>query len=546
MTDVSFQNVYMTYILNDPYHYPSVDVPIIITGTHQDAQTINTGWHIIPNFLWRHCLTPKQWCQLVINYEAYRVKGMKCVLYNPIPITSNLSLQRINTFSAFNNCTYGLTFTDKIYETSWYPWEALTDQYRLNLGQREGMQWYGQQTNAEEHLAAKRRYIWPQYFWTKPRATNIFDNMWSQGKTGQAGVFDNKTATNSNGYDSDNVALPNGVYWDPFNLPEEIGEFRAGKNSVEFDWTVHEADSGKWFNIDQMAQYTTWTARGPYCGVGRPGTNIITGAMDPEVVSTWGRAQMNTEKDPTTGAYRYDDYTVPNMFNMPICQTTWFWKEIQQSIIDVDEVLSGSGAQSMPQPHWRKPDKYWPGTEYEAYKYPPWQWFCKGIPLFDEHNEHIKTSTQVSVQISLYLECKKRRSAYYCPTWGPTSGEEMYYMTHKRGIFQLPMLRYRTGGARMTWQNIQRPRSRDLNTQQDLNWRKEHPREDPYNVVGTGTTYYAYGTFHRPAGIPDAQTTTTKVKAGRPSKTPNIKVTFNAATDETEIIMDDEETDEQS
>lgn len=408
----------MTYIENKPYIYPSKDTEILITGSQAHAQTIPTGWHVIPNFLWRHFVTPKQWAQLIIGYEAYRVKGMKCILYNPIPITSNLSLQRINTFSAFNNCTYGLTYTDKIYETSWYPWNLLADQYKLNLGQREGMIYYGPANNDQAASTGRTRYIWPEYYWIKPRATNIFDNTWGQGKN-STGVFDNKLSSAATG-DTDRVALPNGIYWDPYNLPEEIGEFRAGKNSIEFSWNTHDCDSGKWFNIDQMASYTHWTAHGPYCGVGRPGTSIITGAMDPEVVCTWGQAQRSNEKD-NAGFYFFEDYTIPNMANMPICQTTWFWKEIQQSIGEIDEEITSGAGSNYVMPRWRKPDKNWPGTEYEAYKYPPWQWFCKGIPLFDQQNEHIKTSTHVSVKVSLYLECKKRRSAYFAPTWGPIS-----------------------------------------------------------------------------------------------------------------------------
>lgn len=539
--DVTFENVYMTYIENKPYIYPSKDTELIITGSQAHSQTIQTGWHVVPNFLWRHFVTPKQWAQLVIGYEAYKVKGMKCILYNPIPITSNLSLQRINTFAAFNNCTYGLTYTDRAYETSWYPWNLLTPQYQLNLGQREGMIYYGPANNDEAAATARTRYIWPEYYWIKPRATNLFEWAWSQGKGNSSGIFDNLQTANTQG-DTDNVALPNGVFWDPYNLPDEIGEFRAGKNSIEFDWHTHECDSGKWFNIDQMASFSHWTARGPYCGVGRPSTHIITSGMDPEPITTWGQAQRQSIRD-QAGYYLFDDYTVPNMANMPLCQTTWFWKEIQQSIVEIDEAITDNNATSYPSARWRKPDKWFPGTEYESYKYPPWQWFCKGIPLFDAQNEHIKTTTHVSVRVSLYLECKKRRSAYYCPTWGPMSGEQLYYMAHSRQIYQPDMIRYRTAGARNTWQNIQRPRSRNMTEGQNANWQKEHPREDPYNVVPTGDAQFLYNNLHRPAGIPDATSRATAstratTEAKRPAKR-NIRVTFNAKTDKSEIIMED-------
>ena len=57
---IAFDNVYMTYIDNNPYHYPSIDVLNMIQGDTFEALEVNTGWHLIPNFLWRHVIIPRQ------------------------------------------------------------------------------------------------------------------------------------------------------------------------------------------------------------------------------------------------------------------------------------------------------------------------------------------------------------------------------------------------------------------------------------------------------------------------------------------------------
>ena len=47
---IAFDNVYMTYIDNNPYQYPSIDVLNMIQGDTFEALEVNTGWHLIPNF----------------------------------------------------------------------------------------------------------------------------------------------------------------------------------------------------------------------------------------------------------------------------------------------------------------------------------------------------------------------------------------------------------------------------------------------------------------------------------------------------------------
>lgn len=550
-TDVVFSNVYMTYIENEPYKYSSIDLDIIKSKDNWDVKTVNTGWHVIPNFLWRHCVTPKQWAELVIQNEAYKVKSVEGIIYNPIPITSNLSLQRINTFSAFNNCTYAMTYTDDIYETNFFPWQLLDPKAQLQLSQREGMIWSGPQAADQQGRDWQcKRYKWPHYFWIRPNAKNNSDRTWSQGLQGSAAVYDNYTPIDNPGsYAGEDyeIAIPPGVFWDPYNRPESIGGLRAGKNSIKFSWKTASCDEHIWFNLDQLAEFAHWTSYGPYCGVGRPGTRVITNAMDPEASSTFGLAQLNT--DSVGQERKYQDYTIPNMANMPLVQTNWFWQEIGKTIIDIDEPNVppyGNERRYM----WRMPDKYWPGPEYASAKYPPMQWFCKGIPLYDAQEQHIKTSTQVSFKITLTLECKKRRSALYAPTWGPFSGEQLYGHNNRRNIYQPACIRFRTGGARIPWQNIGKPIDDQAGTggmTANVVNAQLHPRESPYTQVqqSNGQCYYNYK--HRPAGIPDdpdaaARNYTDEGQSFEHAKRPakkNIRVRFNRDNDETEILMDD-------
>ncbi|QRK03685.1 capsid protein 1 [Duck-associated chapparvovirus 1] len=533
---ITFNNVYMTYIDNAFFQYPSIDVETIIIGTHPKAEFINTGWHIIPNFLWRHVLTPRQWAAFVTECEAYQIKSIHGTVYNPIPITTNLSLQRVNLFSAFNNCTYAMTFSDKMYETSWFPWYDLPRNKQLHLALKEGVIWTGNmQSSSGSTQHTYERYQWPIYQWQRPNMKTIFDNVWSQGKTGGNGVYNVDATTNEA---DPKLAVPSGVFWDPFNCPDDIGELRAGKNAIDFKWTTASCDEGKWYNLDQIAQFSTWTTDGPYCGVGRPYELFNTTKMDPAFACTYGLAEANaTDSTHPSGVVAYEDYTIPNMANMPIVPTKWFWKEIENSIIDWDE-STGNTADAIP--FYRKANKYWAGTEWECYTYPPCQWFIKGIPLCDANNDQIRTTTQVSFRISITLEGKIRRSAYYAPTHGPWSGEQLYTATNKRAIFQPACIRYRTAGRRRTWQNMQTKEkfaTANGGDQTYVNKQNliDYPRQDPYIwEFNKRIDTMVYNNDHHPVGIPD------RAGANRMFQ-PAIKVKWTKDTDTTEIIMEEEE-----
>ncbi|UOH27032.1 capsid protein 1 [Chaphamaparvovirus galliform5] len=529
---VVFRNVYMCYVDNDPYKYPSIEVPTIVSGNNSEAELISTGWHIIPNFLWRHVCTPKQWFQLVTQFESYSVKGINGVIYNPIPITTNISLQRVSQFSAFNNCTYGMTYTDRHYETQFMEWNNIGNTSQLHLGQREGLIWYGAQTGTDgSHMS--KRYQWPKYKWRRPNMRTPIHECWAQGKGDGNGVYD---VAGAEIYHS-HLRTPNGVFWDPFNCPDQIGELRAGKNSISFSWETAACDQGKFFNLDLIASYAEYTVDGPYMGQGRPWTLKMTTDMDPSEACTYGVAEVNdiTQNPDGSGTFKYHDYTIPNYCNMPIVPTKWFWKEIQTSIID----WYGGGTENNDDiPMWKKANKYWSGTEWETYAYPPCQWFCKGIPLYDASNNPIKTTTQVSFSIEIHLECQKRRSAYFAPTFGPFSGDQLYYLSNKRNIFQPSCIRYRSAGRRRTWQNMQSKLKLGTNTTNtNIVNLETNPRQDNFYWAATTLTELQYNNRHGPTGIGDAASANRSIK-------PQLKMTINRETDETVIEMDEETQDE--
>lgn len=123
--------------------------------------------------------------------------------------------------------------------------------------------------------------------------------------------------------------------------------------------------------------------------------------------------------------------------------------------------------------------------------------FVKGIPLYDSQAAPIRTLTQVSVKMTLKLKCGKRRTAYFCPTWGPFSGEQLYYHNAQKLIYQEAYIRYRTGGARRTWQN--------LNRTQKTASKSMHGREDTYALpvskAEITSQWYATSTFPQPPDV---------------------------------------------
>ncbi|QBJ04588.1 VP1/VP2 [Tasmanian devil-associated chapparvovirus 2] len=461
--DISYHNTYMVYWGNQPFIYPNTNS----TGDDpytMPAGSINTGWHVIPTMLWKHFLTPRQWVELTINNEAYTVKGYSCTIYNPIPMTQQLAIQGTTAFTAFNNTIYTLGAQDDLYETSYFDWwsENTVGTFRtFNLSFKEGQY---KDTNG-----AWKKTKWPIYSWKCENARNVSSSTYSY----LTGV--NSYSTWPRDSTKGKELIPTGVFWDPLNDANNIMELRPGKNSMSFSWQCHPCDENKWFNIDQLAKWFPYTVDTPYEPTqqyGPPGSYILSSEDDPDALtsdSSW--TQLDLKNDPT----------IPNLLEMPIVPMQWFWQEIQKSIISAPDI--------------KKPLLNWAGTEYECYKYGPTQCFIKGIPLFDDNDTHVSTTTQGCFRISLHLAVKKRRSRLYAPTWGPLSWRQIYSTDTP---YTPSLVRYRTGGARRTWTNMDRDQEGIVKTR--------HYREDPYDVKKT---------------VPDTRTTTSSIDVKAPHRPQN-------------------------
>lgn len=452
-TDVTFSNTFMAYWFNNPYNYyaENVSTPGNYEGTRRIVP-INTGWHILPLCLWKHFTTPKQWAEMVINYEAYTVKGFTCTVYNPVPMTQQLAIQGTTTFTAFNNTIYSLGTKDDLYETNWYNWNDPTGTAGFNnfsLAYKEG--YY---LDNPQSTTTKRTEL-PVFYWTVPNPDVPTSQTWAW------------TGTQKDSYSvwpfsviSGKRVMPDGVFWDPLTSPHDIMELRPGKNSMSWSWNVHPCDEGKWFNIDQMAKWFPHVHDNPYVSINRAGylgSHPVVDQDDPTQIST--PASYNVQNTQM-------DYTVPNLADVPIVPMTWWWQEMQKSIAQNSE---GHNFLDQPAMHWA-------GTEYESYKYPPTQCFIKGLPLFDDNGSHITTTTQGCFQVTLNLACKKRRSKIYAPTWGPHPWRVTHAINSPRiGSY----VRYRTAGARRTWTNIE-----NHNNRPEI----KATRYVPYNLSATYTT----------------------------------------------------------
>lgn len=444
----SFSNVYCVYLKNMPYIYPKDNTPDQFT-----SNKINTGWHVIPNMLWKHFVTPRQWYEFQMKYQAYHVESMTCTIFNMIPMTTQLAIQNTSVFTAFNNTVYAWGYTDDQYETSWESWASTENgtnnlqTYCPNLAWKEGLNY----TTGTE--SRNKMNTWPIYLWRVPHVLTTSKQTWGNTHIPNAGegVW---TCGNSGN------CWPSGVFWDPLNKPDHLQELRPGKNAIRFSWQCHPTDENIWFNMDQIVSWWPWTASGPYSVNTRPGQVKLTADCDPELLATFGQTGLRTVGDLSSTDDKWvHDYTVPNWNALPVVPTAWWWKEMQSMLAEQFSI--------------DKIDLWFSGTEYEQYHYPPHQWFTKIVPIFDSNGTHIEVQAQCSVKVTLTVKAKPRKSAIYAPTWGPISWRNVYSAQTSCLNFQPSMVRYRTAGARRTWQNIAQKDGDD--------WTKTgHPREDPY------------------------------------------------------------------
>lgn len=426
---ISLSNTFMAYWENNPYSYPPT-YPIQKNNT----LSFYTGWHVLPNILWRHFLSPKQWYEMCINYEAYHVEGTSTTVFNPIPITQNLAIQGTNTFTAFNNTIYSMGVTDDLYETAYYNWYEDKIWKNWYVAYKEG---HIPKTTTQDGITTSwDRLTLPVYSWESGGTAPETNVTWTWNTSVDTGGqnFPTSGTTWPHTDVNEQRSFGSGCFWDPFCNPDSIQELRPGKNAMSFHWKTHGADEHCWYNLDTLAKLFPYQPESGYLG-NTDSTGKYHGPAGSRVINP-----LYQQPEPQTSLSSLNKstwlpYTIPNVLNCPIVPISWFWIELERNLIEDKKT--------------EKPQIGWPGTEWATPKYPPMQNFVKGVPLTDEHGTLVTTTTMACFRNTLHLSLKKRRSRMFAPTWGPMSWE----MTHALdGQFVLPTVRYRTGGGRRNWQ----------------------------------------------------------------------------------------------
>nr|QTE03862.1 MAG: capsid protein [Fringilla montifringilla Chaphamaparvovirus] len=548
----SITNLRSIYWDNQIYRYPLPYLKAQTTGSRVQEwpgnflPPINTGWHILPNMLWGHLASPRQWWEMVQKFEAISVTGVTMKIFNPIPIQTAISFQGTNTFPAFNNTVYSLTYTDDLYETPWFDWTAdvyannkpINMYYEFNPAFKEGLvpnsvnqkfpqandiadsmkkleqrediypkQYFSMITqntpSSVQNLTYRRQFL-PIYWYTYPfpqyERVPAMDAWRHTLSWWESAWFD-----------------PSGTFWDPLNRPDNLGELRPGKNMISFSWNVHPSDQGIWFNTDRIALLTPYPRPRPL-QIPRPTLNRVdnpqvcnpitpgppTSAFD--FLKRYGLVTDNEPLQIPSEVMAPETHTgLPDWRKFPIVPTRWFLKEIEESNpwinTTIEKIYYRDSPSNCPQiqPQTgtgiKKGDVQitapmenarLPGTEYEMYKYPPTQWFIKGVPLYDDGDKQIPVQFQAFMLSTVHVLGKPRKSALYAPSWGPYIPQDLYSVNMDTP-FGENYIRGRSGGARRTWLNPDEPRPvrnvplKDIYIWKDYGGGDEVPTNIPVN-----------------------------------------------------------------
>lgn len=451
MSEFTLKTLRSIYVSNDYYNYPVFSCESWRPTCRPNQEVSGTGWQVIPNILWEHFCSPKDFYEMVIKFEAVHVKGVSCKLFNMIPLQSQLAIQGTSTFTTFNNTIYMMGYKDDLYETPPYDWnDTRTKNERGSQGKnfnpvfKEGVTFT---RTAQEPVFSEQSSWWKYPLGTKERenlATNklrqyLPEYVWAPGFGQGDKCF---TAEPTSG-------ATTGAFWDPLNRPGSIQELRPGKNAIGFSWNTHECDSKIWFNLDYPA--LLWPYNRDYVYDDPLYKRMVNKGLN----NLWPPGDVNPANRGDSYAYGiHPDARTrenrPNWRKLPIVPTRWFFEEMKASNINVHNIWSAAceagGNTQWVQRQWNVDQ---PGTEYEQYKYPPTQWFVKMIPLWDDQNQLIRLEAQMWMELSIHLIGKPRRSAIYAPTWGPMPND--LYETNPNVPFNLSDIRGRSAGARRTW-----------------------------------------------------------------------------------------------
>ncbi|QBJ04595.1 VP1/VP2 [Tasmanian devil-associated chapparvovirus 6] len=461
-----YTNCWQTYIESGFNLYPGGGTEPIKQSLAPTSDFI-TGWQILPQFLFKHFLTPKQWADFVIKHSTIKVLGYKTTLFNMIPMATQLNFQNTQAFTAFNNCIYGWVYQDNALEASYHNWWDAS--WKMNLAWKEGATYFTSEGKTPT------RFKLPKYNWRPPQTEESNPNSQSNTCEADAGMVVGTKYPGQSVWpyklekNSEFLNWPSGIFWDPLNNAGDLLEIRPGKNAVTVSWTNPDP---KEYNLDALRAMDGFACTGPYQGYNRPTYFRQNKGSDPRLLSSERQYSLSDRM------WEVNDYTIPTWENQPIIAGGWQWIELKNQIIQQFDS--------------RFADFWFTGTEKETQTGGLPQTFIKLVPLLDDQNTLINLVAQVSVRQTLILEGKPRHQpAIYGPTYGPFNWKTLYSANYSDVRFPLSTVVEQRKGIRRSWQNMRNTvLEGSLNATQINEWPQAHARHNPYvwtDQAGTGT-----------------------------------------------------------